>query len=346
MSGEEEESDSMGVSYEVLKKRLRDDWTGPDVVYTTVYSWITDYAEHTGKSSVGNFVNYCFTEVSQNHKEDYELMLWFMNLVVHHLNEDENWLNTADDLKDWGRLFLNEEHWEIPPPVWALSREKESDEYCCWLEEKKQKMLKEEKGKEESKESSDVAASPLEEEEKEEKNKEKTEESLESVPTSPLDPNWGKGLPAPTPVVAAPFTPMWRPWEEKDVVVNLSAAMQKRKRRSPAAEARSRQRLLQWQEKRDRHRLQSELRTTPIRLIEMTKTRLIKRLDVQSEDVEDSGVEGDRVVEKTVFASNKTKTIMLPRFLKSPMSSFVPVTSSPSRTSVSGCRLEVPTAPT
>ena len=88
MSGEEEEdsSDSMGVSYEILKKRLRDDWTGPDLVYTTVYSWITDYAEHTGKSSVGNFVNYCFTEVSQNHKEDYELMLWFMNLVVHHLN--------------------------------------------------------------------------------------------------------------------------------------------------------------------------------------------------------------------------------------------------------------------
>ena len=268
-------------------------------------------------------------------------MLWFMNLVVHHLNEDENWLNTADDLKDWGRLFLNAEHWEVPPPVWVLSREKESEEYRSWLEEE-QKMLEEE---EESKESSDAAASPLEEEELNNK-EEKTEESLESVPTSPLDPNWGKGLPAPTPVVAAPFTPMWRPWEEKDVVVNLSAAMQKRKRRSPAAEARSRQRLLQWQEKRDRHRLQSELRTTPIRSIEMTKTRLIKRLDVHSEDIEDSGVEGDRVVEKTVFASNKTKTIMLPRFLKSPMSSFVPVTSSPSRTSVSGCRLEVPTAPT
>ena len=33
------------------------------------------------------------------------------------------------------------------------------------------------------------------------------DESLESVPTSPLDPNWGKGLPAPTPVVAAPLTP-------------------------------------------------------------------------------------------------------------------------------------------
>ena len=155
----------------------------------------------------------------------------------------------------------------------------------------------------------------------------------------------GKGLPAPTPVVAAPSTPMWRPWEEKDVVVNLSAAMQKRKRRSPAAEARSRQRLLQWQEKKDRrHRLQSELRTTPIRSIEATKTRLIDRLDVQAEDVVDSGVKGDGVVEKTVFASSKTKTITLPQSLKSPKSSFVPVTSSPSRTSCSGCRLDVPTA--
>ena len=114
-------------------------------------------------------------------------------------------------------------------------------------------------------------------------------------------------MPAPTPVVAAPFTPMWRPWEEKDVVVTLSAAMQKRKRRSPAAEARSRQRLLQWQEKRDRHRLQSELRTTPIRSIETTKTRLIKRLDVQTEDVVNWGVEGDGVVEKTVSASTQVK---------------------------------------
>ena len=140
-------------------------------------------------------------------------------------------------------------------------------------------------------------------------------------------------------------TPMWRPWEEKDVVVNLSATMQKRKRRSPAAEARSRQQLFQWQEKRDRHRLHSELRTTPIRSIETTKTRLIKRLEIQAEDVADSGVEGDGVVEKTVFASTKTKTILLPQFLKSPKSSFVPVTSSPLRTSCSGCRLDVPTAP-
>ena len=92
--------------------------------------------------------------------------------------------------------------------------------------------------------------------------------------------------------------------------------------------------------------LQSELRTTPIRSIKTTKTRLIKRLDVQSEDVVNSGVEGDGVVEKTVFASNETKPIMLPQFLKSSMSSFVPETSSPSKSSCSGCRLDVPTAPT
>ena len=90
----------------------------------------------------------------------------------------------------------------------------------------------------------------------------------------------------------------------------------------------------------------SELRTTLIRSIETTKTRLIKRLDVQSEDVVNSGVEGDGVVEKTVFASNGTKPIMLPQFLKSSMSSFVPETSSPSKSSCSGCRLDVPTAPT
>ena len=81
--------------------------------------------------------------------------------------------------------------------------------------EDEKKKKESEKMKEESKESSDGAASPLEEEEfenKEEKKKEKTEESSESVPTSPLDHNWGKGLPSPTQVVAAPFTPMWRPW--------------------------------------------------------------------------------------------------------------------------------------
>ena len=92
----------------------------------------------------------------------------------------------------------------------------------------------------------------------------------------------GERIARPTPVVAAPFTPMWRPWEEEEnVVVHLSAEVQKRKRRSPAAEARSRQRLLQWQQKRDRHRPQLESRNTPHRSIETSKTWTIltKRLE-------------------------------------------------------------------
>ena len=259
-----------------------------------------------------------------------------MNLVVHHLTKDENWLETADDLKDWGSLFLNAEHWEVPPPVWAILREKESEEYRSWLEEE-QKRLEEE---EESKESSDAAASPLEEEEL--NNKEEKTESLESVPTSPLDPNWGKGLPAPTPLVAAPFTPTWRPWEEEEnVVVHLSAEVQKRKRRSPAAEARSRQRLLQWQQKRDRHRLQLESRNTPHRSIETSKTwtRLTKRLEnehilnICKGGGAESGAGGGGAAGKTVLYCDQTKTILHPQLLQSPLSSFPPVTSSSSGTS-------------
>ena len=183
-----------------------------------------------------------------------------------------------------------------------------------------------------------MAASPLEEEELENK-EEKTEESLESVPTSPLDHNWGKGLPAPTPVVAAPFTPMWRPWEkEENVVVHLSAEVQKRKRRSPAAEARSRQRLLQWQQKRDRHRLQLESRNTPHRSIETSKTwtRLTKRLEnkhilnTSKGGGADLGAGGGGAAGKTVLYCNQTKTIVYPQLLQSPLSSFSPVTSSTS----------------
>ena len=90
--------------------------------------------------------------------------------------------------------------------------------------------------------------------------------------------------------------------------------------------------------------LQSELQTTPIRSIEMTKARLINRLEVHAEGVVHSGVEEDGVVEKTVFASNQTNTFVLPQFLKLPVSSFVSVTSSTSRTSDSGCSLDDPTA--
>merc|ERR1712004_197596 len=75
---------------------------------------------------------------------------------------------------------------------------------------------------------------------------ESAEESLENTTTSPLDRDWGKELPAPSTAVAAPSTPVWRPWEENIPVVNLSAAKQKRKRRSPAAAHCSRRRLQLW----------------------------------------------------------------------------------------------------
>ena len=197
-----------------------------DKIWDTVESWIYGWQSHAGKSTVGGFLNYC-QSYCVTVEEDYEVELWMLNLVAHHVLLDKSWLETADAAKDWGNALLSED-WKVPPPLWARHREDK------WMLEGK--------------------------------DKENTEESLEILPTSPLDPNWGKGLPAPSPVVAAPSTPMWRPWEE-DVVIDLSAAVQKRKRRSPAAEARSRLRLLEWQERRYRHRLQSELRTTPIRSI-------------------------------------------------------------------------------
>ena len=102
--------------------------------------------------------------------------------------------------------------------MFPVSREKESEEYCSWVEEEKAKIRKEEK---------DNA---------------NAEESLDDTTASPLDRDWGKDLPAPTPAVAAPSTPVWRPWEENSSVVNLSA-VQKRKRRSPAAAAGRRRRI-------------------------------------------------------------------------------------------------------
>ena len=199
--------------------------------------------------------------------------------------------------------ILLSDDWEVPPPLWLVRREEE--------EEKKNKESK---------------------------------ESLECLTTSPLlDPGWGKGLPAPTPTVAAPSTPVWRPWEEEeDVVVNLSAAVQKRKRRSPAAAARSRRRLQQWQEKVDGNRLKSELRTTPMRsVVQMRGTRLLERLEGQ----EGGGIvhagSGESWVEgNTVFVSNQTLTSMLPQSFQSPMSTLAPVVSSP--LSNCGGRLDVP----
>ena len=113
----EESSFAMGSSF----KDLVLDWDGPDLVYDTVeeWMWMCTFAGHAGKSTVGNFFHYCLAALSQNTEEDSELRLWMMNLVAHYVAENENWLDTADEFKHWGNLFLSEEDWEVPPPLWA-----------------------------------------------------------------------------------------------------------------------------------------------------------------------------------------------------------------------------------
>ena len=88
-------------------------------------------------------------------------------------------MDTADDAKDWGSLLLTGD-WDVPPSAWAKNRANEKEEKV-----------------------------PLE------KKNEKIEESAEGMTSSPLDSNWGKGLPAPSPTVAAHSTPIWRPWAEE-----------------------------------------------------------------------------------------------------------------------------------
>ena len=276
------------------------DWEGPDdladdlvdLVWDTVNNWLKDW-----ESAAGNFFQYCIS-LCDNLEESYEVRLWMLNLIAHNVAEDESWLDSVHTAKDWREIFLSGD-WEVPPPLWLVRREEEEEE-----------------------------------KNKESKSEERAKESLECVTTSPpLDPGWGKGLPAPTPTVAAPSTPVWRPWEEEeDVVVNLSAAVQKRKRRSPAAAARNRRRLQQWQEKVDRNRLKSELRTTPLRsAVQMRGTRLLGRLEGQDGGgIIHAGSGGSWMEGKTVFVSNQTQTSMLPQSFQSPMSTFAPVASSPS----------------
>ena len=268
-------------------RKLVVEWNGPDLVYSTVSNWIL--SDQSGKPTVGNFFQYCFT-VSENLEEDYELKLWMLNLVAHYVAKEESWMEIADEAKDWGSLLLAGD-WEVPPPVWAKSREQV-------LEEKN----------------------------------EKTEESLEGITSSPLDPSWGKGLPAPSPTtVAAPSTPLWRPWEECEVV-NLSVVKKRKKRRSPAAAARSQFRLRQWQEKGDKNRPCSGSQTTPQRPVGQVRgTRLLGRLESQrgGESLH-TGAGGGWVEGKTVFVSNQTQTTMLPQSFQLSLPTFAPVKSSPS----------------
>ena len=285
-SEEEEEEEALDLEEGSFRK-LVIEWNGPDLVYSTVTNWIL--SDQSGKPTVGNFFQYCFT-VSENLEEDYELKLWMLNLVAHYVAKEESWMEIADEAKDWGSLLLAGD-WEVPPPVWAKSREQV-------LEEKN----------------------------------EKTEESLEGITSSPLDPSWGKGLPAPSPTtVAAPSTPLWRPWEECEVV-NLSVVKKRKKRRSPAAAARSQFRLRQWQEKVDKNRPFSGSRTTPQRPVGQVRgTRLLGRLESQrGGESFHTGAGGGWVEGKTVFVSNQTQTTMLPQSFQSSLSTFAPVKSSPS----------------
>ena len=319
-----ETSGSVGISFEDLVY----DWDGPDDLTGDLVDLVWDTVKDWLKdwqSAAGNFFHYCIS-LCDNLDESYEVRLWMLNLVSHNVAEDESWLDSVHTAKDWGQILLSGD-WEVPPPLWLVRREEE---------EEKTKESKSEKAK----------------------------ESLECVTNSSLlDPGWGKGLPAPTPTVAALSTPVWRPWEEEeDVVVNLSAAVLKRKRRSPAAAARSRQRLRQWQEKMDRNqnRLKSELRNTPQRSVEqMRGTRLLDRLESRQLEVEDhlygrqqdgggggivvcAGAKGSWVEGKTVFVSNQTQTSMLPQSFKPSMSTFAPVMSSPSTSGACGTRFNVP----
>ena len=144
-----------------------------------------------------------------------------------------------------------------------------------------------------------------------------TKESL--VTTSPLDLDWGKELPAPTPSEAAPSASMWRPWEENVSSVNLSA-VQKRKRKSPAAAARSWRRLQMWQEKKEIARLTLELRTTPKKFAQqMRRTNLLTRMEGHHIDSGGSNVEAlvEGEVESSVPYCNLTKTSLQPQLTKS-----------------------------
>ena len=286
-SSEEEEGEEALDLEEGSFRKLVIEWNGPDLVYSTVTNWIL--SDQSGKPTVGNFFQYCFT-VSENLEEDYELKLWMLNLVAHYVAKEESWMEIADEAKDWGSLLLAGD-WEVPPPVWAKSREQ---------------VLEEKNGK--------------------------TEESLEGITSSPLDPSWGKGLPAPSPTtVAAPSTPLWRPWEECEVV-NLSVVKKRKKRRSPAAAARSQFRLRQWQEKVDKNRPFSGPRKTPQRPVGQVRgTRLLERLESQRGGESFHTGAGEGWVEgKTVFVSNQTQTTMLPQSFQSSLPTFAPVKSLPS----------------
>ena len=278
------------------------DWDSPnlaeelvDRIWDMVKDWLRDR-----EPAASDFFHYCLN-FCDNRGEADEVRVWMLDLIAHFVTEDEKWLDSVHTAKDWRQLGLSCNHWEVPPPLWLVEREVED------LKKEDEEKEKESEKMEESLECSSTSPVLI--------LSEGAEESLENTTTSPLDRDWGKDLPAPTPAVAAPSTPVWRPWEENSSVVNLSA-VQKRKRRSPAAAARSRRRLKIWQEKKDMARLMSELRTTPLRKVEQIRSaNLFQRLDEYVNERKGSKVEAleEEEVESSVLFSNHSQTIMLPQ---------------------------------
>ena len=89
--------------------------------------------------------------------------------------------------------------------------------------------------------------------------------------------SWGLQLPPATPKSTKPL-PTWRPWE-MEKVWQPKPQLQQFKKRSPASEARSRRRLLQWQQRRDLGRVSQELTTPLPPSRELKNVRLKDRLE-------------------------------------------------------------------
>ena len=192
-------------------RALWTDWDSPnlaeelvDRIWDMVRDWLRDR-----EPAASDFFHYCLN-LCDNRGEADEVRVWMLNLIAHFVTEDEKWLDSVHTAKDWRQLGLSCNHWEVPPPLWLVEREVED------LKKEDEKKKKESEKMEESLECSTTSPVLI--------LIESAEESLENTTTSPLDRDWGKELPAPSTAVAAPSTPVWRPWEEDIPVVNLSAA--------------------------------------------------------------------------------------------------------------------------
>ena len=116
------------------------------------------------------------------------------------------------------------------------------------------------------------------------------EKGKERVWEAVLPSSWGTLLPAASPPTISNLSPIWRPWEiEKRTTVEVKLPWKpgqgRRKRRSPAAEARSQRRLHDWQQRVDLqrgfNRLHSEQRnifTPKPAPKEIWSVRLVERL--------------------------------------------------------------------